>query len=73
MAAVESEEGFAALREEWTEAAVTLGERIVVRRRDEDSLVGGARGLDEEGGLIVETESGTVVVTEGEFEQLRRE
>ncbi|WP_254537359.1 biotin--[acetyl-CoA-carboxylase] ligase [Halomarina litorea] len=68
----ETEAGYAALREEWTEAAATLGERVVVHRDGADPVVGVARELDETGGLVVETDDGGVVVTEGECERLRR-
>ncbi len=71
-AAVGSGEEFAALREEWAERTVTLGNRVVVRRRGADPVVGVARELDEAGGLVVQTDSGPVVVTEGECVRLRQ-
>jgi BirA family biotin operon repressor/biotin-[acetyl-CoA-carboxylase] ligase len=69
--AAETDAGFAALREAWTDATVTLGRRVVVRS-DGERVVGVARDLDETGGLIVETDDGRVVVTEGECERLGR-
>lgn len=71
-AAVERESGFAALRDDWRERAATLGERVRISRRASDPVVGRARDIGERGELLVETDEGTVAVTDGECERLRR-
>ena len=56
-AALWSREGFEALRRQWTEAAVGLGERCVARL-GERTLEGVAEGLDADGALVLRLDSG---------------
>jgi len=70
-AAVERETGVAALRDDWREHATTLGDLIRISRRA-IPFVGRARDIGERGELLVETGEGTVAVTDGESERLRR-
>jgi BirA family biotin operon repressor/biotin-[acetyl-CoA-carboxylase] ligase len=70
-AAVGSDDGFAALLDEWRERAETLGSRVTVRRRGADDVTGVARDVSARGGLLVETDAGTVELTEGEASRVR--
>ena len=70
-AAVASDDGFAALLDEWRERAETLGSRVTVRRRGADDVTGVARDVSARGGLLVETDDGTVELTEGEASRVR--
>ncbi|MDS0298376.1 biotin--[acetyl-CoA-carboxylase] ligase [Halogeometricum sp. S1BR25-6] len=70
-AAAESDEGFAALLDEWRDRAETLGSRVRVRRRGGPDVSGVARDVSARGGLLVETEEETVELTEGEATRLR--
>ncbi|QIB73663.1 biotin--[acetyl-CoA-carboxylase] ligase [Halogeometricum borinquense] len=69
--AVESDEGFAALLDDWRERAETLGSRVTVRRRGDTDVTGIARDVSPRGGLLVETDERTVELTEGETTRLR--
>ncbi|MDS0293256.1 biotin--[acetyl-CoA-carboxylase] ligase [Halogeometricum luteum] len=70
-AAAESDEGFAALLDEWRDRAETLGSRVTVSRRGGPDVAGLARDVSARGGLLVETEGEPVEVTEGEATRLR--
>lgn len=70
-AAAESDEGFAALLDDWRERAVTLGSRVSVRRRGAADVTGVAVDVSARGGLLVETDDGTVELTEGETNRVR--
>jgi BirA family biotin operon repressor/biotin-[acetyl-CoA-carboxylase] ligase len=66
-----TDEGFADLLAAYREHSATLGERIRVRTRDGERLVGDAVDLSETGALVVETDDGRRTVAEGEVERLR--
>ena len=57
--------GFGRVRETWTAFAAGLGERIQVRAA-QGAIEGFFRGLDEEGRLLLETESGLTRVEAGD-------
>ena len=68
---VETAAGFASVLDAWRERSRTLGERVRVDRRTEESIEGVAVRVTETGALVVETASGEVAVTEGECRRLR--
>jgi len=68
---VETAAGFASVLDAWRERSRTLGERVRVDRRTEESVEGVAVRVTETGALVVETASGEVAVTEGECRRLR--
>jgi len=59
--------GFAALREEWLALHAHAGRRLRVRLADGRTLTGVAAGLDEEGGLQLETRGGLRAVRSGQI------
>jgi BirA family biotin operon repressor/biotin-[acetyl-CoA-carboxylase] ligase len=70
--AVETDDGFAAVLDDWRARAATLGETVRVERRDGQVLTGEPVDVDDRGALVVETDEGKRRVTEGECERLRR-
>ena len=61
-----AEEGFAAIRAQWLERASGLGQGIVVRLPDQ-SLTGNFKGLNEDGGLLLQlADGGERVITAGD-------
>ena len=56
--------------ERWRSVADTPGRRVRARRRDGEPVEGVALGVDDRGGLIVETPTGTTTVSLGEIEHL---
>ncbi len=55
----------------YAEVCATLGRRVRATTRDGASVEGVAAGLDDRGGLLLETEDGPVTVSFGEVEHLR--
>lgn len=72
-AAAETDDGFAALLDDWRDLSVTLGEQVRVSVRGGESFVGRAVDVDETGALLVDTGAGERRVTEGDCEKLRRD
>ena len=58
--------GFAPVRSRWLELASTIGRHVSV-----DSVSGIARGLDEDGALIVERAEGTARILAGDVTEVR--
>lgn len=69
---VETDDGFAALLDEWRDLSVTLDDRVRVERRSGEALAGTVEGVDETGALRVATDDDVVRVTVGDCENLRR-
>ncbi|SEO96334.1 BirA family transcriptional regulator, biotin operon repressor / biotin-[acetyl-CoA-carboxylase] ligase [Halogranum amylolyticum] len=67
----ESDDGFAAVLDDYRAASETLGRTVRIERRGRASVEGIARDVTETGALVVETGEETVVVTEGECRRLR--
>jgi BirA family biotin operon repressor/biotin-[acetyl-CoA-carboxylase] ligase len=57
-------DGFDAVRERWTGLAAMLGTTVSV-----DGVAGVARGLDDDGALLIETDGGTVRVLSGDVQE----
>ncbi|WP_255150332.1 biotin--[acetyl-CoA-carboxylase] ligase [Halorarius halobius] len=71
-ARAETDEGFAAVLDDWRELSVTLDQPVRVELGTDETLVGTATDVDATGALLVETEAGRKRVTEGDCETLRR-
>jgi BirA family biotin operon repressor/biotin-[acetyl-CoA-carboxylase] ligase len=70
---VESADGFEAVLDDYRALSETFGQAVRVERRGRASVEGVARGVTASGALVVETEAGEVVVTEGECRRLRQQ
>jgi BirA family transcriptional regulator, biotin operon repressor / biotin---[acetyl-CoA-carboxylase] ligase len=67
---LDSREGLARLADEYRDALVTIGQRVVVHQRDA-SWEGTARGVDDAGHLLVHHVDGVRVVAAGDVVHLR--
>lgn len=67
----ETDDGFAALLDDWRELAGTLGREVVVTTRDGDRIEGDAMDVDARGALVMDTGDRMVHVSEGECARLR--
>lgn len=73
VARVETQEGFERTLDAWRERSTTLGERVRVRTRAGETVVGEATSVTETGALVVETAGSRIEVTDGEVVELRRD
>ncbi|HUV57362.1 MAG TPA: biotin--[acetyl-CoA-carboxylase] ligase [Acidimicrobiales bacterium] len=71
-AKLDSAEGRAALREEYTRSLVTLGQRVRVHQLQGDSI-GVATSVDEVGRLVVDVDGASRVFASGDIVHLRAE
>lgn len=65
-------EGFRELLDDWRTYSETLGSDVRIERRGASAVEGRARDVTDTGALVVEADTDTVVVTEGECRRLRR-
>lgn len=70
--AVGTVDGFAEMLDAWRTATVTLGHRVRATLSDGVEVEGEATGIGADGALLIDTDGGTVAVTEGECERVRQ-